>query len=131
MTFTYTGAMQVFSVPADIQSSPVVAVYGAQGAIGADGAYGGGATAGGAAGLGAKVSGNYLIPAGGFDMNLFIGGSGAVPGGGFNGGGGLLGGGGGGGAGGSNLAARSTAPSRSKACRPATARSSSATTRAT
>src|SRR5688572_13847125 len=88
--FTFTGAPQSFTVPANVTSIQLN-VFGAQGAIGTG-------SAGGAGGLGGRAIGNLAVTAGQV-LDIFVGGAATNQNGGFNGGGngGLSFGGGGGG----------------------------------
>jgi hypothetical protein len=94
-SFSYTGAMQTFTVPCGVDTVFIQA-WGAQGG---SGAIGGGAVAGGNGGLGGYSEGFLLVTPGDV-LNVFVGGQGATPTGGFNGGanGGTENAGGGGGA---------------------------------
>jgi hypothetical protein len=81
-TFTFTGAMQTYTVPADVTELFIEA----NGAQGGSGASGGNASTGGAGGLGSKTTGTLTVTPGQV-LNIFVGGQGATPTGGFNGGG--------------------------------------------
>ena len=85
ITFSYTGAMQTYTVPAGITSINV-SCWGAQGGSGALGNSSAGATIGGPGGNGSKVAGTLAVTPGEV-LNIFVGGQGATPTGGFNGGG--------------------------------------------
>ena len=95
-SFNFTGAMQTFTVPADVCDTLFIQCWGAQGG---SGAAGGAGVLGGAGGLGAYAEG-FLIVNPGDVLNIFVGGQGGAPTGGFNGGanGGTQNAGGGGGA---------------------------------
>lgn len=82
-TFTYTGAVQNFTIPLCV-SQVTITCYGAQGAAGATGGNG---SLGGNGGLGAVVSGVYTVTAPNPVFNIFVGGAGLLGVGGYNGGG--------------------------------------------
>ncbi len=81
-TFSFTGGLQTYTVPAGV-TSLTVSAWGAQGG---SGAIGGGGVAGGVGGLGAYATGTLAVTPGQV-LNIFVGGQGATPTGGFNGGG--------------------------------------------
>ena len=84
-TFSFTGAMQTFTVPAGITSISIE-TYGAEGGTGANGNSNAGATLGGVGGRGSKAVGTLSVTPGQV-LNIFVGGAGATPTSGFNGGG--------------------------------------------
>ncbi|MFZ1453280.1 MAG: PKD-like domain-containing protein, partial [Ferruginibacter sp.] len=84
-TFTYTGAMQTWTVPAGVTSITIDS-YGAQGGAGNNGNSNSGPTAGGAGGLGTRATGTLAVTPGQV-LNIFVGGAGTTGTGGFNGGG--------------------------------------------
>lgn len=79
-TFTFTGSMQTFTVPACV-SQVTITAHGAQGSNG----YASTSPAG-IGGLGAIVTGTYPVSSGDV-LNIFVGGAGTLTTGGFNGGG--------------------------------------------
>ena len=94
-SLTFTGAMQVYTVPCGV-TSLLIEAYGAQGG---NGATGGNSSTGGAGAAGGYSSGALTVVPG-QTLFIYVGGSGATPTGGFNGGasGGSQNAGGGGGA---------------------------------
>ncbi|MBL0202617.1 MAG: hypothetical protein IPP81_21425 [Chitinophagaceae bacterium] len=84
-TFTFTGAVQTFTVPAGI-TSLTIDTYGAQGAQGASGNSNAGATSGGFGGRGSRATGTLAVTPGQV-LNIFVGGAASAATGGFNGGG--------------------------------------------
>lgn len=80
-TFTFTGSVQTFTVPACVSQVTITA-------NGAQGSNGNASTSpAGIGGLGAIVTGTYPVNPGDV-LNIYVGGSGALATGGFNGGGG-------------------------------------------
>ena len=84
-TFTFTGGMQTFTVPAGV-TSLTIETYGAAGGSGANGNSSAGGNLGGAGGRGSKAVGTLSVTPGQV-LNIFVGGAGATPTSGFNGGG--------------------------------------------
>ncbi|MCX6247800.1 MAG: T9SS type A sorting domain-containing protein [Bacteroidetes bacterium] len=80
-SFTYTGSMQTWTVPAGVTSITIEA-YGAEGGTGATGVN---SSSGGVGGKGSKASGTLSVTPGQV-LNLFVGGAGATPTAGYNGG---------------------------------------------
>ncbi len=81
-SLTFTGAMQIYTVPCGV-TSLLIEAYGAQGG---NGATGGNSSTGGSGALGGYASGTLTVVPG-QTLFIYVGGSGATPTGGFNGGG--------------------------------------------